>query len=232
MGNAHEHLSDLAALGSPHNETVDEVTTSRLDEPTSMPASPGHELLILGLLRRSPMSAYFVTKAIRGHSHVYRTLRTGNIYHHLARLAELGYLKTRTAAAARGPARERDIYSLSASGERRFRELLEIIALDPQAENSVIEIACVLLGQLSRSEALGLLVRRRAAVLDQQQRVQRLLEVERRGGSAYLAGSHAVSRLAAELTWLSTSIAQLRRPSWQPQWQHNDGPIEDPARRL
>jgi DNA-binding PadR family transcriptional regulator len=194
--------------------------------------SDGRELLILGLLRRNPTSAYFVAKAVRGHAHVYRWLRSGNVYHHLARLEDSGYLRARSDAARRGPAPKRQIYSLSPRGERRFRELLEIIALDPQTPGSVVEIAYVLLGQLTRTDALELLVRRRATILDYQERVQRLLQVEQRVGAALLAGSHAVNRLSAELSWLNTSISQLRRPSWQPQWQQNDGPIEDPTRHL
>jgi len=194
--------------------------------------SDGRELLILGLLRRNPLSAYFVAKAVRGHAHVYRWLRSGNVYHHLARLEDAGYLRMRSDTARRGPAPKRQIYSLSPKGERRFRGLLETIALDPQTPGSVVEIAYVLLGQLTRSDALELLVRRRAAILDHQKRVQRLLDFERRGGAAFLAGTHAVNRLSAELSWLDTSIAHLRRPTWQPQWQQNDGPIEDPTRQL
>jgi len=44
-----------------------------------VPTDPGRELLILGIRRRGPLSAYSLNAAVRGHAPLYRPLKHGNI---------------------------------------------------------------------------------------------------------------------------------------------------------
>ena len=63
------------------------------------------ELIVLGLLRRAPMSAYFVDRTMRNHAPLYRPFKFGNTYHFIDALADAGLLRARSAAAKRGPSR-------------------------------------------------------------------------------------------------------------------------------
>jgi len=193
----------------------------------------GRELLILGLLRRAPMSAYSLNRAVRGHAPLYRPFKHGNVYHAVLRLAGKGLLLGKTAQANRGPQNTKTVFRLSASGERRFHALLEQIITDTQAPDPALEIAYVLLGQLPRNDALKLLAQRAKHVLEQERRLSRIVgDVEKRSGSGYLAMSHTVQRLRSEERFLRDSIALLENPKWNAQWVRDDGPVIDPLRKL
>lgn len=198
-----------------------------------MDREPGRELLILGLLRRSPMSAYTLDRAVRGHAPLFRAFKYGNVYHAVALLAQEGLLLQRPARSKRGPGGTKVEYRLSAAGERRFQALLEQVLCDVQAPDPDLEIAYVLLGQLPRSEASTLLDKRARQVGDQQQRLSRLFgDPSQRTGSAYLSMAHSLSRLRGEKQFLRDALALLKNPKWNPDWRSDDGAIVDPARKL
>ena len=191
------------------------------------------ELLIFGILRRAPLSAYDVGRAIRGHVPLYRGLKHGNTYHALARLAESKLLIRRDAPAARGPAPTKAMYRLSAAGERHFRALLRRVILDLQSPDTALEIAYVLLGQLPRDRALELLLERRDEIAQHERRLKRLLgDVGKRGGAAFIGQSHTLHRAQAERKFLHEAMALLANPRWEPAWTTDDGPISDPDRKL
>lgn len=195
-----------------------------------MPTDPGRELLILGILRRGPLSAYSLNAAVRGHAPLYRPLKHGNIYHLLGQLADRGILLRKNAKAQRGPQETKIIYRLSAAGERRFNELLLQILLDIQAPDPTLEIAYVLLGQLPRSKAIELLEQRSQQIVEQERRIAG--DVEERSGGGYLGISHNVDRLRSERSFLKDSIARLANVKWKPEWVFDDGPVDDPKRKL
>ena len=87
-------------------------------------AEVGRELLVLGILRRQPLSAYAVDKAVRDHSPLYRLMNRGNVYHLVQRLADEGYLQRKNVSAKRGPSPSKSVFALSSSGEKRFNEVL------------------------------------------------------------------------------------------------------------
>lgn len=197
-----------------------------------MARDAGRELLILGLLRRAPMSAYVVDKAVRGHSHLYRTLRAGNVYNDIEQLHKARLLLSRTEAAQRGARPVKEVFRLAAAGEKRFHSLLATILGDAQCSDVHLEIACVLLGQLSRTAARTLLMKRQTAIDAHERLLKRLLgDIETRSGAAYLANSHALYRLRAERSWLQNALKKLGRPAWQPEWVEHDGAVA-PTRRL
>jgi DNA-binding PadR family transcriptional regulator len=184
------------------------------------------ELLILGVLRRGPFSAYALDRAVHGHAALYRPLKRGNVYATLERFTALRYVTRRAAKAARGPNPTKSVYRLSSAGEERFQALLEATLLDTQADDAALEMAYVLLGQLPRPRALALMTRRRDAVTQLERRLARLLaDTAAGGGAGYLGASHAFSRSRAEQRFLGEAIALLENPKWAPAWQENDGPV-------
>jgi DNA-binding PadR family transcriptional regulator len=194
---------------------------------------PQRELFVLGVLRRNPASAYAIDKAMREHSPLYRSFKRGNVYSFVEALAKTGLLERRRAESRRGPHKSKTIYRLTASGERRFIELLHGVLIDVQSEDPALETALVLLGQLPRDRATELLEERATNIAAHERRLSRLLgDMRDRAGSAYLSASHTLHRLRGERRYLADTIALLRNPRWEPDWVLNDGPIVDRSRRI
>lgn len=178
------------------------------------------------------MSAYLVDKAVRGHSHLYRTLRSGNIYNDIEQRRKARLLLSRSEATRRGARASKEVFRLATAGEKRFQTLLAAIIADAQCSDVDLEIACVLLGQLSRGAARRLLLKRQDAIDAHERLLKRLFgDIETRTGAAYLANAHALYRLRSERAWLHDALKKLARPAWQPEWVEHDGPVA-PARRL
>ena len=179
----------------------------------------GRELLVLGILRRQPLSAYAVDKAVRDHSPLYRLMNRGNVYHLIGRLVKSGYLHKRSAPAKRGPSATKAVYALSNAGEKRFTELLERLMLDAQSPESSLEIALVLLGQLARSRGLALLRERDRELARQERRVRRLFgDLDARSAPGFLAGSHALQTLQSERAFLREALRRTQNRRWHPEW--------------
>jgi DNA-binding PadR family transcriptional regulator len=188
-----------------------------------MAVDDGRELLILGILRRGPLSAYELTQAVKMHGALYRTLARGNIYEHLARFEKRGWTAVRAEAAARGPRKMKSVYQLTASGRRRFDSVLASVFTDPQVTEATFEVACVLLGQYPRERAITLLAQRLAALVAQSKRLGRLYgDPEERSGAGLLAMTHAVGRIDAEIAWVKKALADLRNPKWKAAWVSDD----------
>lgn len=188
------------------------------------------ELLILGFLGREPMSAYDVNRVVKMHAPVYKTFARGNLYAQLRQLQERGLLSSRAVSAARGPRDTKTVYRLTAAGRKRFDELLAAVFADVQAPDAELEVACVLLGRLSRTRAQALLQLRLEVVAAQEKRLERLHgSFEERSAAGQLSMMHTIVRLRAEATWLLESLALLRNQKWQPQWGESkaDGSIDD-----
>ena len=183
-------------------------------------ADLGRELLILGIMRRQPLSAYAVDKAVRDHSPLYRLMNRGNVYHLVQRLADDGFLQRKSASAKRGPAPSKSVFSLSAAGEKRFNEILERVMLDAQSPESSLEIALVLLGQLPRARGVALLRERDRELARQERRVRRLFgDLEARSAPGFLAGTHALHTLESERTFLREALRRVANRRWHPEWE-------------
>lgn len=188
-----------------------------------MALDAGRELLILGILRRGPLSAYDMTRAVKMHGPLYRALARGNIYEQLAHLETKGMVVARSEAAARGPRKTKTVYQLAPSGRRRFDSVMAAVFTDPQIPDATFEVACVLLGQFPRERARAFLTQRLAALIAHEKRLVRLYgKPEERGGAALLAMTHATNRVQADIAWTKTAIANLRDAKWKPAWTTDD----------
>lgn len=78
------------------------------------------DLILLGLIKNQPMSAYDLSKM----SGIYELVKISvpAIYKNVHRLKSSGYLKSRREKKSSMP--EKTIYALTAKGEKRFQELL------------------------------------------------------------------------------------------------------------
>jgi DNA-binding PadR family transcriptional regulator len=188
-----------------------------------MAVDPGRELLILGVLFRSPLSAYALTQTVKMHGPLYKSLARGNIYELLENLEKRGFVVTAGERASRGPRKTKTVYSLSPSGRRRFEALLAQIVVDMQAPDATLEVAFVLLGALPRERAVNLFAERLTALVAHEKRVKRLYgDAEERSAAALLAMTHATNKIGAEIAWTRGTLRDLRNPKWKSQWVLDD----------
>src|SRR5260370_6941268 len=82
------------------------------------------QLILLGLLLAGPMSGYRLHVVAAAHGQLYRDLKKPNLYYLLGRMKSTGLLRVKVEPGARGPRRERLIYSITAAGRREFLTLL------------------------------------------------------------------------------------------------------------
>lgn len=189
--------------------------------------------MILGVLRRAPLSAYSVDRMIHSHTPLYKTFKRGNVYHAVAQLAKRGLLLGQPAQSKRGHRKSKSLYRLSAEGERYFTACLRETIADVHADDTTLEVGYVLLGQFPRSYALGALAERMRSIAAQERRLTRITgERESRRGAAYIAFLHTLSRLHDEQNFLRECIGLLKDPAWCPEWLDDDGPVNDSRRAL
>jgi len=171
------------------------------------------ELLILGFVGNSkPISGYDLHRIVRAHGELFTDLKKPNMYYLLDRLAKEGYLRVRAEAGRRGRSGERLLYSLTASGRRRFRQLLDAEVQRYGTVHTGIEVAVIFLAQLSGSNAIELFGKRRQVVDAHRKRVAAAFgDVSARGALARIAADHMLSLIDAELEWIKRSTALLSR---------------------
>ncbi len=189
-----------------------------------MEAPVSHKaLLLLGLLRRGPLTGYDLNRIVRSHGPLYADLKKGNIYHLLGRLARQGHLLVTVESGARGPRGERLLYELTSSGRDALLYLVRraITAFEPA--DTGIASAVVFLSELDRDEAARLLGERRDVILDRRRRAVDELGVLT-GPFSRLAADHQLVLIDAELAWVERVIALIRGGDWRgPDGGHGDG---------
>lgn len=166
------------------------------------------KLLLLGFLSERPLTGYEVNRVVAAHGDLYSDLKKGNIYYLLDRLGQEGLVSVRSEAGARGPRRERLVYSLTASGKRELLALLreEVERYEPL--HGGIEVAAVLLDRLPKAEARTLLRRRLASVQETTSRLKSTLaEAGLVPGSA---ADHMLLLAESERRWVERAIRRLQ----------------------
>ena len=168
------------------------------------------ELHILGLLLSGPKSGYVLHRIVVAHGELFTDLKKGNVYYLLERLAEAGALAVTTEGGARGPRRERLVYTITDQGRRRFHELLRVVVRTYELSHSGVEVGMIFLPYLDPDDAIRLLEERHQAVL------ARRAVVEREASAAdhlheQLAQDHLLSMIDAELSWVERTLQRLRQ---------------------
>jgi len=167
------------------------------------------ELLLLGLLQSGPKTGYDLHRVVVAHGELYTDLKKGNVYYLLERMADAGYLQVEAESGARGPRRERLIYSLTEQGRQRFTELLREVVRTYELAHTGVEVGMVFLPSLEPEESIPLLEERRCAVI-----ARRSLVADETLTSdplhKKLAHSHLLSMMDAELAWIDRAIQGIR----------------------
>jgi DNA-binding PadR family transcriptional regulator len=171
-------------------------------------------LLVLGLLQGGPKTGYDLHRIVRAHGEFYADLKKANLYYLLERLTAEGCLAVQAEGGARGPRRERLVYSLTERGQERFFELLRVVLQEYTPIHSGVEIAILFLARVPAAEAINLLNQRRAAVAARRaQVVSELGDFAARGNLQRIAADHLLSQIDGELAWADRALAQLRDAS-------------------
>lgn len=168
------------------------------------------ELLLLGLLQTGHNTGYLLHRIVASRGELYTDLKRGNIYYLLERLAESGALTVTAEPGARGPRRERLIYTLTDRGRERFHELLREVMRTYELAHTGVEVGVVFLPYIAPDEAIELLAERRRAV----EARYPLIEIESHAeDSLYveLAQDHLRSLMDAELAWIDRTTQRLRQ---------------------
>jgi DNA-binding PadR family transcriptional regulator len=168
-------------------------------------------LLVLGLLQGGPKTGYDLHRIVRAHGEFYADLKKANLYYLLERLAGEGCLEVQAEPGARGPRRERLIYSLTARGKERFGELLREVLRTYTMIHSGVEIAILFLARVPAAEAITLLEQRREAVASRRTKiVSDLGDFAAHGTLHQIAADHLLSQIDGELAWAERALAQIR----------------------
>jgi DNA-binding PadR family transcriptional regulator len=168
------------------------------------------ELHILGLLLNGPKTGYQLHRIVVAHGELFTDLKKGNLYYLLERLAQDGALTVTAEGGARGPRRERLVYTLTDAGRERFHTLLRDVIRTYEPPHTGVEVGMMFLPRLDPHEVIHLLEERREAVL------ARRTVVEPDATSAdqlheRLAQDHLLSLMDAELAWIDRTLYRLSR---------------------
>lgn len=173
------------------------------------------ELLILGLLQQQSLSGYDLHRILQFHGELYTDLKKANLYYLLERMAKDGFLEVEAQAGARGPRGERLLYTLTKNGRNQLQQLLHEVLLNYEPVHSGVEVAVVLLTELTQVEALDLLRKRKQLV--EQRRIKVKAELgnfSNRNLLTGLAADHLLNLIDAELSWIERSLQLLQDGEW------------------
>ncbi len=163
------------------------------------------QLILLGLLLAGPMSGYRLHVVAAAHGQLYRDLKKPNLYYLLGRMKSTGLLRVKVEPGARGPRRERLIYSITAAGRREFLTLLRQALEEYEPIHMGVEVAAVLLDHLPAAAASLLLRNRLEAV-----RAHRELVAAQLGDAdPGTAADHVLLLIDAEVAWSGRAVARL-----------------------
>ncbi len=166
------------------------------------------ELHILGLLLAGPRTGYQLHRIVAAHGELFTDLKKGNLYYLLERLAQSGALTVTAEGGARGPRRERLVYTLTEQGRQRFHVLLRDVIRTYDLPHTGVEVGMMFLPRLDLDEAVHLLDERRQAVLARRERV----EPDAAASDPLhqrLAQDHLLSMMDAELAWIDRTLDRL-----------------------
>jgi DNA-binding PadR family transcriptional regulator len=181
------------------------------------------ELMLLGLLAQRPMYGQQIRGVIEVHHDAFASfIKKPTMYYQLDRLVSEGLLEVRSEVVeAPGPGmahedialREREVYYITESGQKRFTHLLREALQTYEPGPSVIDAAVFFLDQIAPREAVLLLQARRERLVHARTQVaEQIASLREQDRAHVIANDHAITLLDAEIGWLERTIAQLSMP--------------------
>jgi DNA-binding PadR family transcriptional regulator len=167
-------------------------------------------LHLLGLLLGGPKTGYDLHRILRAHGELYADLKKANVYYLLDRLARDGCLTVEVEPGARGPRRERLVYSITDRGRARFDELLQEVLRTPEPSFSSVAAAIIFLDRLPQEAAVSLLEERRRATRERRRQVVSHGEQPGGGPMSAVAVDHLLSLIDADLAWTDRTLETIQ----------------------
>jgi DNA-binding PadR family transcriptional regulator len=167
------------------------------------------ELHILGLLLAGPKTGYDLHRIVLAHGELFTDLKKGNVYYLLERLAEAGAVQVMAEGGARGPRRERLMYTLTDLGRARFQTLLRAVVRTYEVAHTGVEVGMVFLSYLAPADAIALLEERQRTVIERRAQMAGNMHATMHLHDQ-LARDHMLSLMDAELAWCQRAVERLR----------------------
>ncbi len=177
------------------------------------------EQIILGLLEDKPRHGYEIKKQIKDVISTFAALEVESIYYSLTLLEKKGFVQKKASSAGHRP--EKFIYSITAKGQERFRQLLTKTLLTAERPNFSIDVALYFLPYLPHEVALRRL-KGRLRVLSKVEEALKKLALDLEGRASYHLKSivdHNLELLWAEKKFIQNvsqemSLHKISLPEW------------------
>jgi DNA-binding PadR family transcriptional regulator len=188
-------------------------------------------MTVLFMLLSEPIHPYEMQRRMKlwGKDQVVNVAQRANLYKTIERLLQAGLIAVRlTERDQRFP--ERTVYELTGAGRRTAREWLVEMLAHPRNEFPRFPAALSFIMILPPDEARHVLEQRAAAVRGHLAALEQVLESERGGPPrvALLETEYLRSVAAAELEWLTSTVAELKAGSLS--WDEDE--LTEAARRF
>jgi DNA-binding PadR family transcriptional regulator len=176
------------------------------------------EFAVLGLLHRTPMHGYELSKQLNMVLGTFRALSYGTLYPCLTKLFEEGLIAKegaapeQTARSSRAPGRSKIVYRLTAEGKERFQDLLTDSG--PAAwEDDEFGVHFAFFGQTRADIRLRILEGRRSRLEDRVEGLRAALARTRERVDSYTLElqRHGLEAVERDVRWLNELIAEERR---------------------
>jgi DNA-binding PadR family transcriptional regulator len=164
-------------------------------------------LLLLGILRAQSQHGYQINEFIERNLSRVTDMKKPTAYAILDRLCRDGYVEMHTEQEGNRPPRK--VYSITATGERAFEELLRATLARSDRFAAPGDIGLMFLTRLPREEAIALLEQRQAGLAEQRASYERAPRHDYDLG-ARLAIERILAHMETERVWLDQAIALLR----------------------
>jgi DNA-binding PadR family transcriptional regulator len=152
------------------------------------------------------MHGYHLHEAIDSHLGMGIQLAKPTAYRLLSNMTEDGWVTYREEQEGNRPPRR--VYAVTKQGETKFQQLLRDSLANYQPAELTCQIGLAFIDALSTEEALALLDRRRSGLMDL---IKSLRGHGEHPGSLQLMIDLQVHLLSAELDWLDSVIADLKK---------------------
>jgi DNA-binding PadR family transcriptional regulator len=178
------------------------------------------EFAVLGLLHRTPMHGYELSKQLNMLLGTFRALSYGTLYPCLTKLYEEGLITKEGDATptdsprppTRSPGRSKIVYRLTAEGKERFQDLLTDSG--PAAwEDDEFGVHFAFFGQTRADIRLRILEGRRSRLEDRMEGLRAALARTRERVDSYTLElqRHGLEAVERDVRWLNELIAEERR---------------------
>lgn len=180
-------------------------------------------LAVLSYLTRGPMHPYELSRTLRTNGDA-RSIRFnhGSLYMVVQQLAKAGFIAERETT-REGQRPERTVYGLTEEGRRELRDWLPELIEVPRHEYPGFVAALSLIAALPPDEAVRLLGKRVAALVDLRRQTRELMDGAVASGVAALFLVEEEYRLAlldAEIAFVEALVERIENPNtgWRAPW--------------